>query len=181
MQNAFVHPNIPVLETPRLIMRGHRREDFEAMVALYHDPAVTQHFHGQDQSREELWARFLRAHGCWAFCGYGVWAVIEKSTGSYAGVVGCFETKRGLHPSLEEVPEAGWTLGAAFQGKGYASEAALAALSWFDTVKGIQPMFCIVSTANAASLRVAEKCGFKPAFAVEYKGDPTRVFKRNWV
>ena len=169
---------IPVLDTPRLILRGHRREDFETMVAIWQDPLVVQHFHGVALSREDIWGRFLRGFGMWAVNGYGLWAVEDKATGAYAGTVGCFEMKRELNPPIDNMPEAGWTFASRFHGRGYATEAVQAALAWTDTALGHAPIYCIVSAENVPSIRVAEKCGFQAWYQTTYHGDATQVFRR---
>lgn len=169
---------IPVLETPRLILRAHRREDFDAMVSIWQDPAVVRHFHGVALTREDIWGRFLRGFGMWALNGYGLWAVQDRETGDYAGTVGCFELKREMEPPIDDMPEAGWTFAARFHGRGYATEAVQAALAWTDAKLASAPIYCIVSTENAPSLRVAEKCGFRAWYTTTYRGDPTQVFKR---
>ncbi len=169
---------IPVLETPRLILRGHRREDFDSMVSIWQDPAVVRHFHGAALSREDIWGRFLRGFGMWALNGYGLWAVEDKATGDYAGTVGCFEVKRNMTPPIDDMPEAGWTFASRFHGRGYATEAMQAGLQWADTTLAGQAMFCIVAPENTPSIRVAEKCGFKPWYETTYQDAPTLVFQR---
>ena len=60
---------VPVLETERLRLRGHRLDDFAAYAAMWADPAVTQHIGGKPIPEEESWTRFLRQAGigpCWA-------------------------------------------------------------------------------------------------------------------
>ena len=51
---------IPVLETSRLILRGHRREDFDASAAMWGDLDAARHISGKPSTREESWARILR-------------------------------------------------------------------------------------------------------------------------
>ncbi len=169
---------IPVLETPRLILRGHRLEDFNAMVAIWTDPVVTKHFHGRTLDREDIWARFLRGFGMWAVCGYGLWAVEEKSSGAYVGTVGAMEVKRELDPPMDGVPEAGWTFASHVHGNGYATEATRAALAWTDAKLGNPRMFCIIDPANLASIRVAEKCGFRLWRETVYKEAATLILLR---
>jgi len=171
--------NIPVLETPRLILRAYRFEDFDAMVAIWTDPAVHRHFHGQPLTREDMWSRFLRAFGMWAVMGFGSWGVEEKETGTYIGTVGCFEVKRGIDPALEGMPEAGWTLAPRAHGKGYATEAARAALAWTERHLNYPRMFCIIAEENMPSIRVAEKCGFRYWRETTYKDEPTLIFLRD--
>jgi len=170
--------HIPTLETPRLILRAHRLEDFEAMVALWSDPIVRKHFHGTPLTREDIWSRFLRGFGGWAVMGYGMWAVEEKQTGEYVGTVGAFEVKRELVPPVVGMPEAGWTLTPRVHGRGLATEAARAALAWTDARLGHPRMFCIVAPENLPSIRVAEKLGFRRSGETMYKDEPTLIFLR---
>src|SRR3974390_1688830 len=93
--------NVPVLETPRLILRGHKLEDLEPMVAIWNDPIVRKHFHNRPSAPEDIWAQLLRHFGCWAALGYGMWAIEEKATGEYVGTGGVFEVKGGIDPAFQ--------------------------------------------------------------------------------
>jgi RimJ/RimL family protein N-acetyltransferase len=171
--------HVPVLETPRLILRGHRREDFDAMVAIWQDPVVIHHFHVDTFSREDIWGRLQRNLGMWAASGYGMWAIEDKATGAYAGVAGVFDVKRELTPPVPDgMPEAGWVFAQRFHGKGYATEAMHAALQWADAALGHPAMFAILAPENTASIRVAEKCGFKPWYDTTYHDHSTAVLQR---
>jgi RimJ/RimL family protein N-acetyltransferase len=169
---------IPVIETERLILRGHRLEDFDAMVGIWTDPIVQKHFHGTSLTREDIWARFLRGFGMWLVMGYGLWAVEEKATGTYVGTTGVMEVKRNMDPPMDGVPEAGWTFASQVHGKGYATEATRAALAWTDDNLARPRMFCIIAPDNAASIRVAEKCGFRLWKETTYKEAATLIFLR---
>lgn len=169
---------IPTLETERLILRGARENDFEAMLAMWQDPVVVRHFHGAPMTREECWRRLLRNYGMWALRGYGLFAIEEKASGAYVGTAGAFEVKREMIPPIEDMPEVGWTLAARFHGRGYATEAVRAALAWTDARLGHPEMFCIIAPANEASIRVAEKCGFRRSHETTYEDAPTLVLKR---
>ena len=170
--------NIPRLETPRLILRGHRLEDFEASVAIWTDPVVHRFFHGQSMAREDIWGRLLRTIGTWAAFGYGSWAVEEKATGAYVGRVGVAEVMRDIDVPVAGMPEAGWTLASRVHGRGYATEAMGAALAWLDGRLPHARMFCLLHPDNAASIRVAEKCGFRPWRETTYKDERTLVWLR---
>ena len=112
---------VPVLETKRLKLRGHRLNDFPASAAMWADPIVTRHF-GKSFTEEEAWTRFLRYAGHWSLLGFGYWVVEEKATGHFAGEVGFADYKRSIEPPLS-APEIGWVLASQFHGKGYATEA----------------------------------------------------------
>ncbi len=174
------HPagEVPVLETNRLKLRGHRLDDFTDCAAMWADPIVTRHIGGKPFSEEETWARFLRYAGHWAVMGFGYWAVEEKDTGSFVGELGFADYKRDIVPSLTGVPELGWALVSRVHGKGYATEAARAVVAWGEAHFGAARTVCIIRPENLASIRVAEKCGYKESQRTTYKGHATIVFAR---
>ncbi len=160
---------IPVLETERLLLRGHRADDLDACAAMWGDPVVVLHTTGKVQTREEVWARILRYIGHWALMGYGFWALEEKASGRFLGEVGFADFKRPVDPPLGDTPEAGWILASGFHGKGYATEAVLAAIAWGDEHFGKVRTACLIHPDNRASLRVAEKCGYRAYERATYK------------
>ena len=103
-------PSIPVLETPRLVLRGHALADFADSARMWADPQVTRFIGGRPSTEEEAWARFLRYPGHWALLGYGYWVVVEKATGGFVGEVGLADFRREMTPSFAGEPEAGWAL-----------------------------------------------------------------------
>lgn len=174
---------VPVIETERLRLRGHRPEDFANCAAMWADPVVTRYIGGKPLSEEDAWARTLRCVGPWAWLGFGYWVVEEKATGSFAGEMGFSDLKWEIEPSLKGVPELGWVLATRVHGKGYATEAVRAAIVWGDAnIKSTQPvlakMVCIIHPEHARSIRVAEKCGFKQVQSTTYQGEPTMLFAR---
>jgi RimJ/RimL family protein N-acetyltransferase len=169
--------NIPILETQRLTMRGHRRSDFASVAAMWGDFEVARYISGKPSTSEESWARMLRYAGLWHLLGYGYWALEEKTTGNFLGEVGLANFYREMEPPLGELPEAGWVLTPSAHGKGYATEAIGAALTWADANLRT-PIVCILSPENPASMRVAEKSGFREFARGTYKTFPTLVYRR---
>lgn len=173
------HTSVPVLETERLILRGHKVDDFADSFALWSDPGVARFITGKPSTREESWSRLLRYAGHWSLMGFGYWLVAEKATGRFVGEVGFVDLKREIDPSMEGMPEAGWVLSPQVHGKGYATEAVRAAIGWGERHFGGAPMVCIVSPENEASLRVAERCGFRPVQETTYKDHAVIMFRRD--
>jgi RimJ/RimL family protein N-acetyltransferase len=169
---------IPVLETERLRLRGHRLEDFPACAAMWADPAVSRQLGRKPFTEEESWTRFLRYLGHWFVLGFGYWVVEEKASGDFAGEVGFADYKRDMQSSAKELPEIGWVLAKRAHGKGYATEAAMAAIRWGDGHFSPARTTCIISPDNLSSIRVAEKCGFRDLELTTYKGQPIVVFVR---
>ena len=105
-------------------------------------------------------SRFLRNAGSWALYGYGNFIVRERGLGAVVGICGVFHTWRGFGQGFDDGPEAGWIFAEQVWGKGYATEAAGAALDWFDRVHGPQRIVCMIDPDNHASHKVAARIGF---------------------
>jgi RimJ/RimL family protein N-acetyltransferase len=174
------HPSVevPVLESDRLKLRGHRLDDFVHSAAMWADPEVTRYIGGKPLTEEESWARLLRYVGHWSLLGFGYWVVEEKSTGKFIGEVGFADYKRDL-PALKDLPEIGWVFVSQARGKGYATEAVRAASAWGDTRFPSAQTACIINPDNLASIRVAQKCGYRQSQLTTYKGHPTIIFVRD--
>jgi len=169
---------VPVVVTPSLVLRGHGRDDLDAAAAMWADPDVTRFIGGKPSSREEAWGRILRYRGLWALLGYGYWLIETRTDGRFVGEVGFAQFERDLTPSFGGAPEAGWALAPWAHGHGWASEAVAAALAWSDQHLPDRRTVCMISLQNAASIRVAERCGYAPYADMLYKNEPTRLFER---
>ncbi len=170
--------DIPVLETTRLRLRGHYPTDLTASLAMWQEPAFYQYLGGQPLPEEEVWTKMLRHLGIWALCGYGFWAVEEKTTGHFIGVVGFGDWQRAITPSLKGFPEVGWVFAPGTHGQGYATEAAQAALAWADTHLDQPRTVCLIHPDNQPSLRLAAKCGYQEFSRTQYKGQPGVLLER---
>lgn len=169
---------IPVVETARLRLRPHVPADLDAATAMWADRTVTRFTGGRAFSREETWARLLRYTGNWDWFGYGFWAVEEIDSGAYVGQLGMAEFCRDTRPPLSPVPEVGWSFVTAAHGRGFASEGVRAALYWADANVAADRTTCLIDPANAASIRVARRCGFSEVPSVIYKGTRSLRFER---
>jgi RimJ/RimL family protein N-acetyltransferase len=171
-------PSPPAIETERLILRGHRLEDFAESAAMWADPEVTRYISGRPFSAEEVWARLLRYVGHWSLMGFGYWVIREKDSGRFVGEVGFVDYKREIQPALGGAPESGWVLASWAHGKGFATEAVRAALAWGALSFGSTRTVCLINPANLRSIRVAEKCGYTERHRTVYQGHPTVIFER---
>jgi len=169
---------IPVVETQRTTLRGHRLSDFDAAAALWADLAVTRHIGGRAMTREEVWSRLLRYAGLWSLFGFGYWVIEEKGSGRFLGEAGFQNLRRDIAPAFDDVPEAGWVLAPAAQGRGLATEVAMAIHGWSDRMLGGARTVCIIDPDNVASIRVAEKCGYREVVHTSYKASPVILFER---
>ena len=169
-------PNIPVVETDRLRLRGHAVEDASKVRALWSSPEVTRYIGGKPLTDEECWSRLLRYVGHWSLLGFGYWILEERATGEFVGEVGFSDYKRDVEPALGAVPEVGWVLTPPKHGMGYATEAVHAVLDWGRARFGPSPVACLIHPDHQASIHVAQTCGFKKRQLGTYKGNPVLIF-----
>jgi RimJ/RimL family protein N-acetyltransferase len=172
---------VPVIETPRLRLRGHRYDDFPNCVAMWSDPGVTRFIGGRPSTEQQTWARLLSYVGHWVLMGFGYWAVEERISGDFVGEVGLADFKRDIDSSMKSGPEIGFALATRFHGKGYATESARAALSWVDVHVQPRTTVCLINPENAASLHVAEKCGYETFARGKYNEQPALFLRRDRV
>jgi RimJ/RimL family protein N-acetyltransferase len=168
----------PVLETSRLVLRGHDQSDLDHSLRMWRDPAVTRYLGGKPLSEEDVWQRLLRYAGSWALLEYGFWLVQERSTGAFVGEVGFHELKRDTQPSFSGTPEIGWGVLPEFQGRGLAREAVEAAVRWGDASIRNDKTVCIIHPQNVASIRIAQGFGFEKQEDITYKGGTMALFSR---
>ena len=90
--------------------------------------------------------------------GNGPWAVVEKASGDVIGYCGLF-----YFPDINGRPEIeiGYRLARAHWGRGYATEAVIAARDDAFTVLRLTRLLALIDPANVASIRVAEKAGLR--------------------
>lgn len=171
-------PEEPVIETARLILRQNRLTDLDDRVAITGDPEFMR-FVGGVYDRQENMSRILRYIGHWVAFGFGFFAVEEKTTGRHVGNFGMARFERGMGPDFDNAPEAGWLVAEWAGGNGYATEGMIAAMDWYARAFGPERMVCMVDPANAASLRVAEKLGFRPYREAESRGARVVLHERD--
>ncbi len=168
----------PQIHTERLVLRGHRLDDFADALAMWSDPDVTRFIGGAPSSEQQVWSRMLTYAGHWALLDFGYWAVEEAASGTFIGELGFANFKRDIEPEMKEAPEIGWAFAARAQGKGFATEAVRAAVAWGDRRFGAARTVCLISPDNCASIRVAVKCGYREFKRSLFNGKPVLFFER---
>ena len=169
MKNAFP-TSVPYLETERLILREYRRADFDAFAAHCADPVSAAHLGPVD--RHAAWRIFCSQAGLWLIDGAGWWAVEEKQTGQLVGSVGAFFREEST------VIELGWNTYRACWGRGFANEAAAAALNHAFAIRREPKVRALIAPANASSLRVAMRLGLAYEADTEIHGKAVGMYTR---
>jgi RimJ/RimL family protein N-acetyltransferase len=144
-----------MLATERLFLRQWCEADRAPFAAMNADPAVME-FMPSRLTREQSDALVDRFSAMLEAEGMTFYAVQERVSGDFVGAVGLFPV--GQLPFAPAV-EIGWRLGVESWGKGYASEAARAALAHgFDSL-GLDEIVAYTAAPNLRSQRVMERIG----------------------
>ena len=168
----------PIIETERLILRGHTLADFPEVWENWRDPVTVRHVGGEPLSEEDSWTKMVRMIGHWHVMGFGYWLVREKATGRFLGEVGFADFRRTLNPHLDGAPEAGWVIASWGHGKGFAREAMDAAHAWREARFGPARTVCLINPDNAPSLKLADRMGYREYARTDYKGGPVILLER---
>jgi RimJ/RimL family protein N-acetyltransferase len=146
------------IETERLRLRQWTDADLEPFAALNADPAVMEFFPSL-LSRAQSDALAARIRTAIAERGWGLWAVEVPGVSRFVGFVGLDVPGANLPPS--PCVEIGWRIAAAHWGRGYASEAARAALDVGFRRLGLREIVSFTSLINRRSRAVMERIGMR--------------------
>jgi RimJ/RimL family protein N-acetyltransferase len=145
-----------MLRTERLILRRWRPQDREPFAAMNADPRVMEFFPApQTREQSDRFADRIEAH--FAEHGYGPWAVEIPGEVPFIGFVGLLTPQFEAH--FTPAVEVGWRLAAEHWGRGYATEAALAAVHHGFGELALAEIVSFTTTANVPSRRVMERIG----------------------
>lgn len=141
--------------TQRLRFRRMRPADIELMADMLGDPEVMR-FYPAPKTREQAARWITWNEENYAEHGYGLW-IVETIDGEFVGdcgltwqeVNGAFKLEVGYHVVTSK------------QGRGYATEAAIACRDYARDVVGSPELVAIIHPENEASERVARKLGMR--------------------
>ncbi|MBO7135648.1 MAG: GNAT family N-acetyltransferase [Spirochaetaceae bacterium] len=145
------------IETERLILRRFSFEDADSMMKNWAADDEVQFNYGEPsyKTKDEvngLLTKYIAGYenGC-----YFRWAIIEKQSKECIGQIAYF-----LVDGKNHFGEIEYCIGAAYQRRGYATEATKAVIDYgFDKIQFNKVQIC-VRPSNMSSKKVIEKCGF---------------------
>lgn len=143
-------------ETQRLSIRHFELTDASFIFELLNSPAWLQFIGNRNidsiaAAENHLQKRLIANYQQ----GFGMYAVETKDTQTLIGMCGFI--KREELP----MPDIGFAFLPAYEGRGYAFEAAHAMLDYGKTKLGIQTVFAVISQGNEKSIKLTEKLGLK--------------------
>ncbi|HUB07578.1 MAG TPA: GNAT family N-acetyltransferase [Myxococcales bacterium] len=149
-------PDAPSLRTERLLLRPWRESDRGPFAVMNADPLVMEHFPRPltREESDELADRILRG---FEVDGFGVWAAELPGEADFIGFTGLARPR--FEAPFTPCVEIGWRIAAPYWGRGFATEAACAALRFgFETLR-LPEIVAMAVPGNARSLRVMDKLG----------------------
>ena len=168
------------LETERLVIRTFEARDVGPWLAMVTDPEVRRFLPAGPAPTTELAVRIIgerqameREHG------HAMWAVEDKTTGTFVGQCGLRPVDEGAGPEIDlayHYTPASWN-------KGYATEAAIAVIGHGLGPVGLAAIMAVVVPENTGSWRVMEKAGMRYQGLVDYyglKGLKKYIAAREW-
>lgn len=154
----MINPAEPtVLQIDGFIMRPLQIFDLDALAAIWADSEVTRFLpsRGVPISREKAEKSLKSFIEHWQQRGYGIWAIVENDSSQMVGYCGL----RYLN-DLDEI-EVLYGLAKAYWGRGIATQAAKAAVSYGFNVANLDKLIAMALPDNLASRRVIEKAGLQ--------------------
>lgn len=145
-----------IATTRRLLIREMALSDLDALYALYEtlsDCPYVEPLYNRDE--ETIFTqRYIQ--NMYGFYEYGLWLVFERKTNTLVGRVGL--ENREIDGNVCQ--ELGYLIGKPWQGRGYAKEACLAALSYGFTELALETVFVCIQNTNKPSAALAKELGF---------------------
>lgn len=141
----------PKIITERMVLRLPEMEDAAPYMAVLMSGRAA-HI-GGPMSEEHAWHDFTAEVAPWVLFGYGSFAMEERRTGSFLGMI-VLHHERG-----DPERELGWVITEAAEGRGLASEGAIAVRAWAFETFGWDSIVSYVDPANTRSRQMCERLG----------------------
>ncbi|WP_137680460.1 GNAT family N-acetyltransferase [Aurantiacibacter suaedae] len=172
------------LVTERLDLRPVTEADLPWLLAEMNTAEVMRHLGGprSDEAIAESVAIDLAAMAEGSGIRFTIWL---RDSQCRVGRTGLLTVRSPAAPDgLRGQPEIGWSLASAYEGQGYATEAARALLAYGFEILGLAAVYAQASDANVGSTRLMGRLGLLRAAGLDYNDpeyapeeNPTRVYR----
>lgn len=160
-----------VLDTARLTLRRIEDGDADFICVLLNEPSFIRFIGDRGVRTPEAARNYIRDGPLASYRrhGFGLWLVQLKPRLIPIGVCGLVKRH-----GLEDV-DIGFAFLPAFWSRGFASEAAAAALDYARSTLGLSRIVGLVTPQNVASIRVLEKLGLRFEKLIRLPGEDTEL------
>lgn len=167
---SALHSAPRTLTTARLSLLPPGREHLPDLIRLKADERVFGFMLHGTRSPERTKEELEDDMEFWLVRGYGTWSVFERATGEFLGIAGLMERPDGRGVALR------FALWPECRGKGYAREAAAAALE-FGHRAGLSRIIAVARESNLASRGVLSDIGMREAGEFRHQGHRMVLFE----
>ncbi len=167
---SALHSAPRTLTTARLSLLPPGREHLPDLIRLKADERVFGFMLHGTRSPERTKEELEDDMEFWLVRGYGTWSVFERATGEFLGIAGLMERPDGRGVALR------FALWPECRGKGYAREAAAAALE-FGHRAGLKRIIAVARESNMASRGVLADIGMREAGEFRHQGHRMVLFE----
>lgn len=155
-----------IFSTQRLLIRHFELTDAAFIFELLNSPAWLQFIGNRNIDSIATAENYLQKRLIANYQqGFGMYAVETKAEQIPIGMCGFI--KREELPQ----PDIGFAFLPAYEGKGYAFEAADSTLTYGKTMLGIATIFAVISNGNEKSIKLTEKLGLQFQKMIRLQGD----------
>ena len=151
LENNYL--NIPIIETERLILNYPLRTDYNVLEEFL--KSERSKFVGGPYRSFTAWNDYMANIGHWSLYGHGLWSLRVKGTNEYIGRVGI------IKPAMFKDPDLAWQVFEAYEGKGYAYEAAIAVKDYAINNFKLSSLASHIVEGNFNSISLAERVGYE--------------------
>lgn len=167
------------IRTNRLVLRSWRKEDFEPFAQINADPKVMEYFLAP-MSKEESDQMMMRMQAKIEKRGWGLWAISPHDSSELMGFIGLNDVNRETCPThFSPAVEVGWRLSPAYWGQGFATEGALACLSYAFETLHLSEVVSFTAVQNKKSVAVMERIGMHRNPADDF--DHPKIPEGHWL
>jgi len=175
LELSFQEPSL-VAETAHLRLRCFSEDDTDRLVAIFSDPEIMRFSLGGPRDRSWCRERLDAILESYEKNGFGLWAVMVKSTSDADSYIGYCGLKRWSDLGGRAEVELGYRSLPSSWGNGYGTEAAMAARDvGFDRFR-LRRLVSVIEPDNIGSWRIAEKIGMHLEGDLALDGKPVRVY-----
>lgn len=165
---------LEILRTERTIVREICVADLPELYRMYEDELIQKYLEPLYEYEEEKLFTEKYIENMYGLFGYGLWIVIDKTTGELIGRVGI--ENRNIDGNDKN--ELGYSIRKEYRNKGYAYETGSAVLDYARDVLEMKEMFCVVKEHNRISKALATKFGFEIYGEAQSKAEKFIIYRK---
>lgn len=160
-----------LIETERLKLRKFSLNDTNFILLLLNEPAFIKNIADKGVRTIEDAKKYLTTGPLKSYeiNGFGLWMIERKSDNQPIGISGLIN-----RPTLDDI-DIGYAILDKYSGKGYATEATLAAFKYGSHNLGLKRIVAVVKPDNILSIRVLKKIGLRFEKMIRLRKDAEEI------